>query len=88
MVGRTHGIHAEPISFGLKFLRYHQEFTRGLQRLQRAREVVRYGQISGAVGSYGTLDPRVEPLVCEKLGLAGSAGAAAHGGAGGGRAIR
>ncbi len=69
MVGRTHGIHAEPISLGLKFLRYHQEFLRGLERLRRARETVRYGQISGAVGSYGTLDPAVETLVCARLGL-------------------
>ncbi len=69
MVGRTHGIHAEPISLGLKFLRFHQEFSRGLERLRRAREVIRFGQISGAVGSYGTLDPAVEPLVCAQLGL-------------------
>jgi len=69
VVGRTHGIHAEPISLGLKFLRYQQEFSRSLERLRRAREVVRFGQISGAVGSYGTLDPAIEPLVCAKLGL-------------------
>ena len=69
MVGRTHGIHAEPISLGLKFLRFNQEFERGLERLQRAREIIRFGQISGAVGSYGTLDPGVEPLVCAKLDL-------------------
>jgi adenylosuccinate lyase len=69
MVGRTHGIHAEPISLGLVFLRFHEEFSRGLERLRRAREVVRFGQISGAVGSYGTLDPAVEPLVCARLGL-------------------
>ena len=69
MVGRTHGIHAEPITLGLKFLRYYQEFRRALERLQRAREVIRFGQISGAVGSYGTLDPAVEPLTCAKLGL-------------------
>ncbi len=69
MVGRTHGIHAEPISLGLKFLRFHEEFKRGRERLERVREGVRYGQISGAVGSYGTLDPAVEPLVCARLGL-------------------
>jgi adenylosuccinate lyase len=69
MVGRTHGIHAEPISLGLKFLRFHEEFSRALERLRRAREVVRFGQISGAVGSYGTLDPAVEPLACARLGL-------------------
>jgi adenylosuccinate lyase len=69
MVGRTHGIHAEPITLGLKFLRYHEEFRRALDRLRRAREVIRFGQISGAVGSYGTLDPAVEPIACAKLGL-------------------
>jgi len=69
MVGRTHGIHAEPITLGLKFLRYYEEFQRALERLHRAREVIRFGQISGAVGSYGTLDPAVEPLTCARLGL-------------------
>ncbi len=69
MVGRTHGIHAEPITLGLKFLRYYEEFRRAADRLRRAREVVRFGQISGAVGSYGTLDPAVEPRTCAKLGL-------------------
>jgi adenylosuccinate lyase len=69
MVGRTHGIHAEPITLGLKFLRYHEEFRRALDRLRAAREVIRFGQISGAVGSYGTLDPAVESIACAKLGL-------------------
>jgi len=69
MVGRTHGIHAEPITLGLKFLRYYEEFRRAADRLRRAREVIRFGQISGAVGSYGTLDPAVEPRTCAKLGL-------------------
>lgn len=69
MVGRTHGIHAEPITLGLKFLRYYEEFRRAAGRLRRAREVMRFGQISGAVGSYGTLDPAVEPRTCAKLGL-------------------
>lgn len=69
MIGRTHGIHAEPITLGLKFLRYYQEFGRALERLRRAREIIRFGQISGAVGSYGTLDPAVEPLAIAKLGL-------------------
>ena len=69
MVGRTHGIHAEPITLGLKFLRYYEEFRRAADRLRRAREVMRFGQISGAVGSYGTLDPAVEPRTCAKLGL-------------------
>jgi len=69
MVGRTHGIHAEPITLGLKFLRYYEEFRRAADRLRRAREVIRFGQISGAVGSYGTLDPAVEPRTCAQLGL-------------------
>ncbi|MCH7825847.1 MAG: adenylosuccinate lyase [Acidobacteria bacterium] len=69
MVGRTHGIHAEPITLGLKFLRYYEEFRRASDRLRRAREVMRFGQISGAVGSYGTLDPAVEAPTCAKLGL-------------------
>jgi adenylosuccinate lyase len=69
MVGRTHGIHAEPITLGVKFLRYYEEFGRARERLERAREIIRFGQTSGAVGVYGTVDPRVEELVCEKLDL-------------------
>ncbi|MFQ5744607.1 MAG: adenylosuccinate lyase [Acidobacteriota bacterium] len=69
MVGRTHGVHAEPITLGLKFLRWHQEFSRGRERLERARQVIAYGQVSGAVGSYGTIDPRLEEIVCRSLGL-------------------
>ncbi len=69
MVGRTHGVHAEPITFGLKLLIWYEETRRNLQRLQRARENIRYGKISGAVGTYAHVDPRVEQYVCQKLGL-------------------
>jgi adenylosuccinate lyase len=69
MVGRTHGVHAEPITFGLKLLIWYEETKRNLERLQRARENIRYGKISGAVGTYAHVDPRVEEYVCRKLGL-------------------
>jgi adenylosuccinate lyase len=69
MVGRTHGIHAEPITLGVKFLRYYEEFKRAKARLEQAREIIAFGQISGAVGVYGTVDPRVEEIVCQKLHL-------------------
>lgn len=69
MVGRTHGVHAEPITFGLKLLVWYEETRRNLERLKRARENIRYGKISGAVGTYAHVDPRVEKYVCEKLGL-------------------
>lgn len=69
MVGRTHGVHAEPITFGLKLLIWYEETRRNLERLKRARENIRYGKISGAVGTYTHVDPRVEQYVCRKLGL-------------------
>ena len=69
MVGRSHGIHAEPMTFGLKLLGWHEEFRRSLERLERAREVIGYGQISGAVGTYNTVDPAIEIDVCDALGL-------------------
>ena len=59
-VGRSHGIHAEPTTFGLKILGWHQEFARAGDRLRRARQEIGYGQISGAVGTYNTVDPAVE----------------------------
>lgn len=73
MIGRTHGIHAEPITFGLKMALMYDEFGRVLERLERARETVRYGQISGAVGTHAHLDPSVEAFVCRKLGLQSAA---------------
>ena len=69
MIGRSHGIHAEPITFGLKLALMFDEFSRATQRLTQMRERVRVGKISGAVGTHAHLDPRVERVVCEKLGL-------------------
>jgi len=69
MIGRSHGIHAEPITFGLKLALMFDEFARAAQRLTQMRERVRVGKISGAVGTHAHLDPRVERVVCEKLGL-------------------
>jgi adenylosuccinate lyase len=69
MIGRTHGVHAEPITFGLKMALMYDEFSRALARLERARDTVAVGKISGAVGTYAHMDPRVEQYVCRKLGL-------------------
>jgi adenylosuccinate lyase len=69
MMGRSHGIHAEPITFGLKFALWYAEMTRHRERLQHARESVRVGKISGAVGTYANIDPAVEKQVCARLGL-------------------
>jgi adenylosuccinate lyase len=69
MIGRTHGVHAEPITFGLKLALMYDEFGRALERLQRARDTVAVGKISGAVGTYAHMNPKVEQYVCKKLGL-------------------
>ena len=69
MIGRTHGVHAEPITFGLKMALMYEEFGRALERLVLAREIVAVGKLSGAVGTYAHLSPRVEAYVCKKLGL-------------------
>ncbi len=68
-IGRTHGIHGEPTTFGLKMALWYTEIDRNLKRLREAREVVSYGAISGAVGNFAHLDPRVEEYVCQKLEL-------------------
>ncbi|MCQ2965963.1 MAG: adenylosuccinate lyase [Alphaproteobacteria bacterium] len=68
-MGRSHGIHAEPTTFGLKMLGYYAEFERNKKRLEQAREEVATCAISGAVGTFATIDPRVEEYVAEKLGL-------------------
>ena len=68
-IGRSHGIHAEPTTFGLKLALMHDEFGRALERLERARAVAGVGKISGAVGTSAHLSPRVEEYVCKKLGL-------------------
>jgi len=69
MIGRTHGVHAEPITFGLKLAVWAFEMRRNLDRLLRAQNIVSYGKISGAVGAYASLDPFVEKYVCDRLGL-------------------
>jgi adenylosuccinate lyase len=69
MIGRTHGVHAEPTTFGLVLALYYHENERNKERTRRAREQVSYGKISGAVGSFAHLDPEVEERVCEKLAL-------------------
>ncbi|PGT82487.1 adenylosuccinate lyase [Bacillus sp. AFS040349] len=68
MMGRTHGVHAEPTTFGLKLGLWYEEMKRNLDRFKRAAEGVEYGKISGAVGTYANIDPFVESYVCEKLG--------------------
>ncbi len=69
MAGRTHGIQAEPITLGLKFCSFYSEIERSLERIERAKEVVRVGKVSGACGTYANLDPQIEIFVCKKLNL-------------------
>ena len=69
MIGRTHGIHAEPMTFGMKFILWADEIQRDMARLKQARELMAVGKLSGAVGTYSNIDPFVESYVCEKLGL-------------------
>ncbi len=69
MIGRTHGIHAEPMTFGLKMAMWHEEMNRNLERIDRAIERISFGKISGAVGTYANIDPFVEKYVCEKMDL-------------------
>ncbi|MEQ9259070.1 MAG: adenylosuccinate lyase [Roseovarius sp.] len=69
-IGRSHGIHAEPTTMGLTFARFYAEMDRNLTRLRTAREEIATGAISGAVGTFANIDPRVEEHVCAKLGLA------------------
>ena len=68
MMGRTHGVHAEPTTFGLKMALWYEEMKRNLERFKQAAEGIEYGKISGAVGTYANIDPFVEKYVCEKLG--------------------
>ncbi|ABL72527.1 MULTISPECIES: adenylosuccinate lyase [Paracoccus] len=68
-IGRSHGIHAEPTTMGLTFARFYAEMARGRERLERARDEVATGAISGAVGTFANIDPRVEEHVCAKMGL-------------------
>jgi adenylosuccinate lyase len=76
MMGRSHGIHAEPTTFGLKLAGWYDAWARRRATLERAGRVVAVGKVSGAVGTFAALDPRVEPFVLEKLGLEGPEGAA------------
>ena len=69
MIGRSHGIHAEPISFGLKLALWTEEMRRNLERLSEAEKAIAVGKISGAVGTYATLSPEVEEKACTRLGL-------------------
>jgi adenylosuccinate lyase len=68
-IGRTHGVHAEPTTFGLKLALWHDETARNIVRMQQAKAAVACGKISGAVGTYSNIDPRVEAYICRKLGL-------------------
>jgi adenylosuccinate lyase len=68
-IGRTHGIHAEPITFGLKFALWYDELIRGIARFESAREDLRVGKISGAVGTFGHIGPEAEAKICARLGL-------------------
>jgi len=69
MTGRTHGIHAEPTTFGLKLALWVEEMRRNAQRLEDAKRIISVGKISGAVGTYATVSPEVEKIACQKLGL-------------------
>ena len=69
MMGRTHGVHAEPTTFGLKLALWYEEMKRNLERFQQATKGIEFGKISGAVGTYANINPFVEKYVCEKLGL-------------------
>ncbi|MFW6147817.1 MAG: adenylosuccinate lyase [Thermodesulfobacteriota bacterium] len=69
MIGRSHGIHAEPTTFGLKLALWYTEMRRNLKRLEQALEVISYGKISGAVGTFANIPPKIEEYVCAQLGL-------------------
>jgi adenylosuccinate lyase len=69
MIGRSHGVHAEPVTFGLKMALWYEEMGRALERMIRARDVISAGKVSGAVGTFANIDPFVESYVCRKLGL-------------------
>lgn len=69
MMGRTHGVHAEPTTFGLKLALWYQEMLRNVERFEAAATTIEFGKMSGAVGTYANIDPKVEAYVCEHLGL-------------------
>lgn len=68
-MGRSHGVHAEPMTFGLKFALWYEDMKRNLQRMKRAREVISIGKLSGAVGTFSNIPPAIEEKVCKRLGL-------------------
>jgi adenylosuccinate lyase len=69
MIGRSHGIHAEPVTFGLKMALWYDEMKRNLRRMEEAKDIAAYGKVSGAVGTFANVDPYVEEYVCKKAGL-------------------
>jgi adenylosuccinate lyase len=68
-IGRSHGVHAEPMTFGLKFALWYEDFKRNLARMKRAKEVISVGKLSGAVGTFSSIPTAIEEQVCRKLGL-------------------
>ena len=70
MIGRTHGVHAKPITFGMKAAHWYAEMSRSRERLLQAKKEIAFGKISGAVGTFANIDPEVEAFVCSRLGLA------------------
>lgn len=68
-IGRTHGIHAEPMTLGLKFALWYDEVCRDIDRVEHAKKIVAVGKLSGAVGTYSNIDPRIEEITCKKLGI-------------------
>ncbi len=68
-IGRTHGIHAEPMTFGLKLALWMNEIDRDIERVEHAKKIVSVGKLSGAVGTYSNINPKIEELVCKKLGI-------------------
>ena len=68
-IGRTHGIHAEPVTFGLKLALWMNEIDRDIERVEHAKKIVSVGKLSGAVGTYSNINPKIEELVCQKLGI-------------------
>jgi len=69
VIGRSHGVHAEPVTFGLKFALWYEDMKRNLTRIKRAREVISVGKFSGAVGTFSNIPPAIEEKVCKKIGL-------------------
>jgi len=69
VIGRSHGVHAEPMTFGLKFALWHEDMKRSLARMKKAKEAISVGKLSGAVGTFSNIPPVIEEKVCKKLGL-------------------